>query len=114
MPRAAARSRSTAYQRSDGLEQLDSPLAGLRAEGDDLVALERQRARDLRRPLLRSRFAQLIGLRKRHDRRHLHFRQEFQHRLIIIARLAPDVQQKDYTPKLRRSPQIALDERTPP
>src|SRR5439155_17131553 len=96
------------------LEQLDPALTGIRAERNHLIALQQESARDFRRSLPRSQFAQLVSLGQSDDRGHFQLRQKVQHSSIIIARVAPNVQQQHYTPKLRGSTQVALDERPPP
>ena len=85
----------------------------MRAEWNHLVAIKRQRRRDVGYALFRRGFAQLVSLGQRDDSWHLCLRQEVQHGAIIFARVAPDVQQQDYTPQLSGPPQITFDERLP-
>src|SRR5256885_1071843 len=95
------------------LAQLHSAFAGMRAEWNHLLAIQRQRRRDVGYALFRRGFAQLVSLGQRDDGWHLCLRQEVQHGAIIFARVAPDVQQQDYTPQLSGPPQITFDERLP-
>ena len=63
-------------------------------EEDHLIRVEHQRTRHGRRSLTGGRFAQLVGLCQRDDRRDLQLRQKIQHRPIIFARIAANVQQE--------------------